>query len=115
MRSVHVPFALPAPPPDGGFLVLNDEQIGNFDLVCAIKSAYPRTKIYAERRKVFVMHREQAADIRGLSREARRVMAIGNPQPGPTGMLGYAVRRDPAEMSTRALRAAMDKIKAASA
>lgn len=47
MRDVTVPMFLPAPPPDGGFLVLNDAQIGNLDLVCMIKKFYPRTKLYA--------------------------------------------------------------------
>ena len=37
----------PSPPPDGGFLVLHPAQIGNLDLLCAIKTIYPRTKIIA--------------------------------------------------------------------
>lgn len=106
---------LPAPPPDGGFLVLNDAQISNLDLVCAIKSAYPGTQIYAQQknpdaRAPFILHREQEHDIRGLSREARRVMAIGNPSRGPAGIAGYYARRFPD--SRRVLIAAMDKIKA---
>ena len=35
----------PSPPPDGGYLVLNKAQLSNFDLLCAIKTIYPRTKI----------------------------------------------------------------------
>lgn len=84
---------LPAPPPDGGFLVLNDSQIGNLDLLCAIKRAYPRTRIYAQR---------------SLSREARRVMSLGN-VPQPTGMVGYLARND---ATVRAVRRAMDNLKA---
>lgn len=83
---------LPAPPPDGGFLVLNDAQINNLDLVCLIKSAYPRTKLYAQR---------------ALPREVHRVMSIGNAEPGqPTGMLGYYARQTDA---VRLIRAAMRK------
>lgn len=88
-------FALPAPPPDGGFLVLNDAQIGNLDLVCAIKSAYPRTKIYAQK---------------SLSREACYVMSIGNAPPGPSGMVGYFARQG--DISLRAIRDAVDKLRA---
>lgn len=36
---------LPAAPPGGGFLVLLPAQISCWELVCAIKSNYPRTKI----------------------------------------------------------------------
>jgi hypothetical protein len=95
---------LPAPPPDGGFLVLNDAQISNLDIVCAIKTRYPRTKIYAQR--------TLAGDVRGLSREARRVMSIGNPIAGPTGMVGYFARQ--ADLTLRGIRSALDKAKAAS-
>jgi hypothetical protein len=35
----------PAPPPGGGYLVLSESQIGNFDLLCAIKTIYPNTRI----------------------------------------------------------------------
>lgn len=78
---------------DGGFVVLDDEQIGNPDLVAAIKNTYPRTRIYAQKT---------------LSREARAVLAIGNPPPGPTGMLGYVVRND---ATLRAMTAALAKMK----
>lgn len=37
----------PSPPPGGGYLVLHPNQIGNLDLLCAIKTIYPHTKIYA--------------------------------------------------------------------
>jgi hypothetical protein len=103
---------LPAPPADGGFLVLNDDQIGNLDLLCAIKTRYPHTKIYAQRPLVGVMHPEQYNDLRGLSREARRVMAIGNPSPGPSGMVGYFARQ--ADLPLRAIRDAVTKLKAKS-
>ncbi len=89
---------LPAPPPGGGFLVLNDAQIGNLDLVCAIRRNYPRTKIYAQRT---------------LPRDVRRVMSIGAAPTGPGGMLGYVMRQHRAD-NARVLRAAMDKIKARS-
>ena len=35
----------PATPKGGGFLVLNKAQISNLDLLCAIKTIYPQTKI----------------------------------------------------------------------
>ena len=91
---------LPAPPPDGGFLVLNDAQIGNLDLVCAIKSTYPQTKIYAQS---------------ALPREVCHVMRMGNPRPGEyghyaPGMLGHYMRRFPD--NRRILINAMKKLKA---
>jgi hypothetical protein len=86
---------LPAPPPDGGFLVLNDAQISNLDLLCSIRRNYPRTKIYAQR---------------ALSREARRVMSIGNAVSSPSGMLGYFSRQ--ADLTLRDIRAAVAKMKA---
>jgi len=88
---------LPAPPPDGGFLVLNDAQISNLDLVCAIKREYPRTKIYAQS---------------ALSREVRAVMSIGNSASQPSGMVGYFARQG--DMTLRGIRDAVAKIKAAS-
>lgn len=39
-----------APPPDGGYLVLNEAQIGNWELVCLIKQTYRHTKIIAQQR-----------------------------------------------------------------
>lgn len=50
---------LPAPPPDGGFLVLNEAQISDWDLVCLIKLAYPRTKIVAQKPLPRSAHRER--------------------------------------------------------
>jgi hypothetical protein len=41
-------YPLPAPPPDGGFIVLNSAQISDWDLVCLFRLAYPRTKIIAQ-------------------------------------------------------------------
>lgn len=82
------------PPPDGGFLVLNDKQLGDLDLLCAIKRSYPRVRIYSQK---------------SLSREARGILAIGNPPGGPTGMVGYFARQ--ADIPLRAIRAAVDKIK----
>lgn len=96
---------LPAPPPDGGFLVLNDAQLSNLDLLCAILTHYPRTKIYAQR--------TLAGDGRGLSKEVRRVMCIANPPSGPSGMVGYFARH--ADLTLRDIRSAMDKLKASAA
>ena len=87
---------LPAPPPGGGFLVLNDAQIGNFDLVCAIKSAYPQTKIYAQRELP-------------IDGPVARVMRIGN-TPAPSGLVGHYARRFPD--NRRVLIDAMNKLKA---
>ena len=39
------PLFWPSPPPGGGYLVLNKNQISCFDLLCAIKTIYPNTKI----------------------------------------------------------------------
>lgn len=39
-----------SPPADGGFLVLSVDQIRNWDLVCLIKSTYPRTKIIVQQK-----------------------------------------------------------------
>lgn len=89
-------YGLPAPPSDGGFLVLNEKQIGNLDLLCAIKHNYPRTKIFRQHT---------------LSREACRVMSIGNPATGPSGMVGYFAREG--DLTLRAIRTAMDKLKKA--
>lgn len=100
-RPLRGSVTFASPPPDGGFLVLNDAQIGNLDLLCAIKHHYPRTKIYAQR--------TLPGDDAGLSREARRVLSIGNPTAGPTGMLGYMIRNDG---MMRWIREAMDRIKA---
>lgn len=96
-------YGLSAPPPDGGFLVLNDAQLGNLDLLCAIRTNYPRTKIYAER--------TLAGDVRGLSREARRVMSLANPPAGPAGMVGYFARQG--DLTLRGIRDAVAKLKAA--
>lgn len=38
----------PSPPPGGGFLVLNKAQLSNLDLLCAIRSTYPQTKIVVQ-------------------------------------------------------------------
>ncbi len=38
----------PSPPPGGGFLVLNNAQLSSLDLLCAIKTIYPQTKIIAQ-------------------------------------------------------------------
>lgn len=71
--------------------MLNEVQISNFDLVCALKSAYPRTKFYAQR---------------ALSKEARYVMSIGNAPQQPGGVLGYYARQTDA---VRLIRATMRK------
>lgn len=42
------PMFLPAPPPGGGYLVLNKAQIGCLDLICLIKTHYPNTKIIVQ-------------------------------------------------------------------
>ena len=98
------PMFFPAPPADGGFLVLNDAQLGNLDLLCAIKAVYPRTKIYPQR--------TLPGDAPRLSREARAVMAIGNPPAGPSGMVGYFARQG--DLTLRDIRGAVAKIKATS-
>ena len=41
-------YAIPAPPPDGGFIVLNQAQISDWDLVCLFRLAYPNTKLIAQ-------------------------------------------------------------------
>ncbi len=41
----EAPLFWPIAPPGGGYLVLNKSQISNFDLLCAIKTIYPNTKI----------------------------------------------------------------------
>jgi hypothetical protein len=90
------PMMFPAPPPDGGFLVLNDAQLSNLDLLCAIKTVYPSTKIYAQRALPSAVH---------------RVMSIGNAPPGPTGMVGYFARE--ADLTLREIRSAVAKMKSA--
>lgn len=42
-------YALPVPPPDGGFIVLNKAQISDWDLVCMFRLVYPNTKIIAQK------------------------------------------------------------------
>lgn len=42
------PALWPAPPPGGGYLVLTKHQISNFNLVCAIRTIYPQTKIIVQ-------------------------------------------------------------------
>lgn len=41
-------YPLPAPPPDGGYIVLNAAQISDWDLVCMFRLMYPRTKLIAQ-------------------------------------------------------------------
>ena len=41
-------YVIPAPPPDGGFIVLNQAQISDWDLVCLFRLAYPNTKLIAQ-------------------------------------------------------------------
>jgi hypothetical protein len=36
------------PPEGGGFLVLNQAQLGDLDLVCLIRRTFPQTKIFAQ-------------------------------------------------------------------
>ena len=79
-----------------GFLILTEAQINNLDLLCAIKTAYPHTKLYAPG---------------ALSREARAVMSIGNARQQPSGMVGYFGRQ--ADITLREIRSAVDKIKSA--
>jgi hypothetical protein len=38
------------PPPGGGFLILNAAQINCWELICAIKSTYPCTKLIAAKK-----------------------------------------------------------------
>lgn len=40
---------LPAPPPGGGYLVLNKRQLANAELMTMIKAAYPATRIIEQR------------------------------------------------------------------
>jgi hypothetical protein len=42
------PYMFPLAPPGGGYLVLTESQISNFDLLCAIKTIYPNTRIIAQ-------------------------------------------------------------------
>lgn len=81
------------PPPDGGFLVLNAAEIGNLDLLCAIKRAFPKTRIFAQR---------------AISREAHKVLSIGNPRPSLPGIAGYYMRRE--ARPKEALRNAMARL-----
>jgi hypothetical protein len=41
-------YPLPAPPPDGGYIILSRAQISDWDLVCMFRLAYPNTKIIAQ-------------------------------------------------------------------
>jgi hypothetical protein len=40
---------LPVPPNGGGYLILNSAQLSNLDLLCKIKTHYPRTTIIAQK------------------------------------------------------------------
>jgi len=42
------PLFLPAAPPGGGYLVLNEAQISCLDLLCLIRTIYPHTRIIAQ-------------------------------------------------------------------
>ena len=43
-------YPLPVPPPDGGYIVLNQAQISDWDLVCMFRLVYPNTKLVAQQR-----------------------------------------------------------------
>jgi hypothetical protein len=86
-----------APPPDGGFLVLNAVEIGNLDLLCAIKRAFPKTRIFAQH---------------AMSKEAAQVLRMGNTSPRPPGIAGYYMRRE--ARPQEALQNAMAKLEAQS-
>lgn len=43
-------FLFPEAPEGGGYLVFNQAQISDWDLVCLAKSLYPQTKIIAQQR-----------------------------------------------------------------
>jgi len=87
------PMFLPAPPPGGGFLILNKHQIGNLDLLCLIKRTYPQTKILAQQ---------------SVPADVRKVFSIANPRPSLPGIAGYYMRRE--SISRDALRNAMARL-----
>ncbi len=41
-------YTIPAPPPDGGYIVLSPAQISDWDLVCMFRLVYPNTKLIAQ-------------------------------------------------------------------
>jgi hypothetical protein len=59
------------PPPGGGYLILNPAQIGNWDLVCLIKRAYPRTRIEAQQMLPARLEGNPLSKPKGWARPAR--------------------------------------------